>query len=270
MSGRPPVLVIAGSDCSGGAGIARDLTVLSDLGCTPLCAITAVTAQTHGRVVSVHHVPPEVVRSQIRAALESAPVGAIKIGMLGTAATVSAVADSLPAGGNIPIVLDPVLLSSSGGVLLDEAGRAQMRARLFPQTALLTPNLPEAASLCGTAPAADREACVAQARSLLAMGVGAVLLKGGHAEGPEAVDLLLTADDSPQWLVSPRLAARRRGTGCALASAIAAGLAGGLSLEGACRAAKRYVLAMLSADTPAPGITPDITAGSRHLNDPTL
>lgn len=255
MSGRPAVLVIAGSDSSGGAGIARDLKVLSDLGCAALCAITAVTAQTHGRVISVHHVPPEVVRSQIRAALESTPVGAIKIGMLGTAATVSAVADSLPAGGNIPIVLDPVLLSSSGGVLLDEGGRAQMRARLFPHTALLTPNLPEAASLCGTTPGADRETLLEQAQSLLAMGVRAVLLKGGHAAGEEAVDLLLTADGTPQWLTSPRLSASRRGTGCALATAVAAGLAGRSSLEAACRAAKRYVLAMLSPDTPAPGVT---------------
>jgi hydroxymethylpyrimidine/phosphomethylpyrimidine kinase len=214
----------------------------------------------------VHHVPPEVVRSQIRAALDSAPVGAIKIGMLGTCATVSAVADSLPAGGNIPIVLDPVLLSSSGAVLLDEAGRAEMRARLFPQTALLTPNLPEAASLCGMAPAADRTVLLEQARSLLATGVRAVLLKGGHAAGPQAVDFLLTAHEAPQWHASPRLAASRRGTGCALASAIAAGLASGLSPEAACRAAKRYVLAMLSADTPAADSTP----GSRHFSDPTL
>lgn len=130
-----------------------------------------------------------------------------------------------------------------------------MRARLFPQTALLTPNLPEAASLCGTTPGADREALLAQAQSLLAMGVRAVLLKGGHAAGKEAVDLLLTAAGAPQWLASPRLSASRRGTGCALATAIAAGLAGGASLEAACRAAKRYVLAMLSAGTPAPGVT---------------
>lgn len=266
MSARPAVLVIAGSDSSGGAGIVRDLSVLSDLGCTALCAITAVTAQTHERVVSVHHVPPAVVRSQIRAALESISVGAIKIGMLGTAATVSAVAESLPSSGNIPIVLDPVLLSSSGGVLLDAAGREEMRARLFPRAALLTPNLPEAASLCGAAPAADRDACVAQARSLLATGPRAVLLKGGHAEGPAAEDLLLTAEGAPQWLASPRVAASRRGTGCTLASAIAAGLASGLSLEAACRSAKRYVLAMLSAEAPEPGATRD----PRHFGNPSL
>jgi hydroxymethylpyrimidine/phosphomethylpyrimidine kinase len=246
LSARPAVLVIAGSDSSGGAGMVRDLTVLADLGTDALCAITAVTAQTHGHVVSVHHVPPEIVRTQIRAALESGVIGAIKIGMLGTGATVSAVAHSLARAGTVPIVLDPVLLSSSGGVLLDAEGRAEMRARLFPLATVLTPNIPEAASLCGTAPAASREDLLEQARALVAMGARSVLLKGGHAEGAEAVDLLFTAQ-GPQWLSSPRLDARCRGTGCALASAIAAGLASGRSVEDACRNGKQYVLSMLAA-----------------------
>ena len=244
---RPAVLVIAGSDSSGGAGIARDLTVLADLGIDALCAITAVTAQTHGHVVSVHHVPPEIVRTQIRAALDSSDLGAIKIGMLGTAATVSAVADCLPRDGAVAVVLDPVLLSSSGGVLLDAQGQAEMRARLFPLATILTPNIPEAAGLCGTAPAASREALLEQARSLVAMGARTVLLKGGHGEGAEAVDLLVTAQDEPQWLSSPRLDASCRGTGCALASAIAAGLASGQSVADACRNGKQYVLSMLAA-----------------------
>jgi hydroxymethylpyrimidine/phosphomethylpyrimidine kinase len=244
---RPAVLVIAGSDSSGGAGIARDLTVLADLGIDALCAITAVTAQTHGHVVSVHHVPPEIVRTQIRAALDSSELGAIKIGMLGTAATVSAVADCLPRDGAVAVVLDPVLLSSSGGVLLDAHGQAEMRARLFPLATILTPNIPEAASLCGTAPATSRESLLEQARSLLAMGARAVLLKGGHGEGAEAVDLLVTAQGAPHWLSSPRLDARCRGTGCALATAIAAGLASGQSVAEACHDGKRYVLSMLAA-----------------------
>jgi len=247
LSRRPAVLVIAGSDSSGGAGIVRDLNVLADLGIEAVCAITAVTAQTHGHVVSVHHVPPEIVRTQIRAALESSVIGAIKIGMLGTGATVSAVADCLARAGPVPIVLDPVLLSSSGGVLLDEEGQAEMSARLFPLVTILTPNIPEAASLCGMAPATTREALLEQARSLVSMNVRAVLLKGGHADGAEAVDLLLTAQGAPQWLSSPRLDARCRGTGCALASAIAASLAGGQSVEDACRNGKQYVLAMLAA-----------------------
>jgi hydroxymethylpyrimidine/phosphomethylpyrimidine kinase len=245
LSGRPAVLVIAGSDSSGGAGIVRDLQVLADLHVEALCAITAVTAQTHSHVVSVHHVPPEIIRTQIRAALESSVVGAIKIGMLGTGATARAVAVSLPRGAAIPIVLDPVLFSSSGGVLLDEEGRAEMCTRLFPLATVLTPNIPEAASLCGTAPAASREELLEQARALLSMGARAVLLKGGHADGPEAVDLLLTAEGAPQWLASPRLEARCRGTGCALASAIAAGLAGGQSVEDACRDGKQYVVSIL-------------------------
>ena len=264
MNGRPAILVIAGSDSSGGAGIARDLKVLADVGCDALCAITAVTAQTPGHVISVHHVPPEVVRTQIRAALESTAVDAIKIGMLGTAATVSAVADSLPRGGALPIVLDPVLVSSSGGMLLDEDGRALLRARLLPLATVVTPNIPEAATLCGTAPAASRETLLEQARALLAAGTRAVLLKGGHAAGAEAVDLLLSAAGEPQWLSSPRLDTQCRGTGCALASAIAAHLASGASLAEACGRAKRYVLAMLSAKLPGDG------PGARHFDNTCL
>ena len=247
MGGRGAVLVIAGSDSSGGAGIVRDLRVLADLGAQALCAVTAVTAQTHAEVVGVHHVPPDIVRAQIRAALDTTSLGAIKIGMLGTAATVRAVADALPRNGSIPIVLDPVLLSSSGGVLLDEAGRAEMLARLLPLAAVLTPNIPEAASLCGASPAASPEALVAQARTLLSRGARAVLLKGGHGEGPQALDLLLSSEGAPIWLSSPRIEGRCRGTGCALASAIAASLARGASVEAACRAAKQYVLSMLGA-----------------------
>src|SRR5690348_11262109 len=262
MGERPAVLVIAGTDSSGGAGIVRDLRVLADLDVGALCAVTAVTAQMHGALVGVHHVPPDAVRAQIGAALESPGIGAIKIGMLGTAATVRAVADALPRNGTLPIVLDPVLRSSSGGVLLDEAGRAEMLARLFPLAAVLTPNIPEAASLCGTSPAAGPEALVAQARTLLATGARAVLLKGGHREGPQAVDLLLCAEGAPIWLSSPRIEARCRGTGCALASAIAAGLASGACVEAACRAAKEYVLSMLGARAAA--------EAPRHLADRSL
>ncbi|HEX5207467.1 MAG TPA: bifunctional hydroxymethylpyrimidine kinase/phosphomethylpyrimidine kinase [Steroidobacteraceae bacterium] len=247
MGRRPAVLVIAGSDSSGGAGIVRDLRVLADLEAQALCAITAVTAQTHGDVVGIHHIPPDLVRAQILTALETTSLGAIKIGMLGTAATVRAVADALPRNGSIPIVLDPVLLSSSGGVLLDEAGRAEMLARLAPRAAVLTPNVPEAASLCGASPAASPEALMAQARTLLSTGARSVLLKGGHGAGPQAVDLLLASEGAPIWLSSPRMEGQCRGTGCALASAIAAGLAGGASVEAACRAAKQYVLSMLGA-----------------------
>jgi len=245
MRHRPAVLVIAGSDSSGGAGIVRDVRALDALGATPLCAVTAVTAQTHGRLAAVHHIPPAVVRSQIETALVSGTVAAIKIGMLGTAETVRAVAASLPPAAAVPIVLDPVLLSSSGGVLLDEEGRAEMRARLFPRATLLTPNIPEAAALCASPLARSREARLEQGGALLALGPHAVLLKGGHAEEGEAADLLLDAGGA-HWLVAPRVDAHLRGTGCALSSAIAAGLAAGATLEEACRRAKQYVLSLLS------------------------
>ena len=248
------MLVIAGSDSSGGAGIARDLQALAAFNLEALCALTAVTAQTQERVVSVHHVPAEIVRAQIRCAFEARTIAAIKIGMLGSRETVNAVADCLPRHPSLPVVLDPVLLSSSGGVLLDEEGRAAMRARLLPLTTVLTPNIPEAASLCGVAhagaaaPASSPDALIAQARSLRALGARAVLLKGGHAQGPESTDLLLAEPGEPQWLSLPRLAYRCRGTGCALSSAIAAGLAGGSSVEAACRGAKRYVHSLITQD----------------------
>ncbi|MGA7537606.1 MAG: bifunctional hydroxymethylpyrimidine kinase/phosphomethylpyrimidine kinase [Steroidobacteraceae bacterium] len=254
MGARPAVLVIAGSDSSGGAGLVRDFQALAAFGVEALCALTAVTAQTQARVVSVHHVPPQIVRAQIHCALEARTIAAIKIGMLGTRETVNAVADCLARGPSLPVVLDPVLLSSSGGVLLDEAGREAMRARLFPLTTVLTPNIPEAAGLCGVGhaggAAADPspEALLAQARALRALGARAVLLKGGHAQGPESTDLLLTEEGEPKWLAAPRLAARCRGTGCALSSAIAARLAGGSSVEAACRGAKRYVHSLITQD----------------------
>ncbi len=243
----PAVLVIAGTDSSGGAGLVRDLRTLHDLGAEALCAVTAVTAQSHARVSAVQPLPPELIRAQIRCALESRRVDAIKIGMLGTAAAVEAVAECLAAPLRLPVVLDPVLRSSSGGVLLDEAGQRAMQQRLFPLTTLLTPNIPEAAVLCGAQPASDTDAAplLEWAARLLGQGPRAVLIKGGHGSGPEAADLL-ACDGQTRWLTSARLAGSLRGSGCALASAIAAGLARGESLEEACWNARRYVLDLLA------------------------
>lgn len=247
----PTVLVIAGSDSSGGAGLVRDLRTLRDMGVEASCAVTAVTAQSHSRVWAVHPVPAEVIRAQIRSALEACPVDAIKIGMLGTEAAVEAVAQSLPRDGRIPVVLDPVLRTSSGGVLLDEAGQRGMRERLFPLTTLLTPNIPEAAHLVGAAGAGaidspDTATLLEWANRLIGAGPQAVLIKGGHASGVEAADLLAGADGTRRWLSSPRLAGGARGTGCALASGVAAGLALGKSLEEACWSARQYVLNLIS------------------------
>jgi len=246
--GRPAVLVIAATDSSGGAGIARDVQVLADFSADALCVVTAVTAQSDSRVTAVHHIPPEIIRAQIAAALETRQVGAIKIGMLGTRATVDAVVDSLSQILSVPIVLDPVLVSSSGGVLLDAGGRDAMRKNLFPRAALVTPNVPEAAALLETGIANSEQVLIEQAQSLLAFGPQAVLIKGGHTGGEEAVDLLVSRDHGLQRIPSPRLRATKRGTGCALASAIAEGVASGVSLFDACGHAKRYVLEMLSVN----------------------
>lgn len=235
------VLVIAGTDSSGGAGLARDVRTLAHFGTAALCAVTAVTAQTDTQLTATHVVPPEIVRAQMAAALATGKVAAIKIGMLGTRATVLAVAASLPPRAQVPIVLDPVLASSSGGELLEEAGREALIEYLVPHVTLITPNIPEAAALLGTATVLLESALLQQAQALLALGPQAVLLKGGHGTGEEAVDYLVRDGQPPRRLSAPRLPGTQRGTGCALASGIAAGLAAGLALEEACARAKRHV-----------------------------
>lgn len=246
---RPVVLVIAGSDSSGGAGIVRDVQTLTDLSTDALCVVTAVTAQSNRRVTAVHAVPPEAVRAQIEAAYATRRPDAVKIGMLGNRATVAAVAEALGrlGAGAAPIVLDPVLVASSGGALLDEAGRQALQEQLLPLATLLTPNVPEAAALLCEEPAAGEAALDLQAQRLLELGARAVLLKGGHAAEGEAVDRLVTRSEPLRRLTAPRVSAARRGTGCALASAIAARLAQGQMLFEACQSAKEYVLGSLLA-----------------------
>jgi len=238
------VLVIAGCDSSGGAGLTRDVCTLTRLDARALPVVTAVTAQSDARLEAVHVVPAALVRAQMAAAFATCHIDAIKIGMLATSATVRAVAASLPEAGP-PVVLDPVLASSSGGELLDRDGRAALCAMLLPRATLLTPNIPEAAALLGTRSARDEGERVHQAAALLALGARAVLLKGGHADELEAADLLLIANAAPQWLRAPRSPAVRRGTGCALSAAIAAGLAAGLPLAAACEQAKQHVTQLL-------------------------
>jgi len=177
--------------------------------------------------------------------LATGRVGAIKIGMLGTRAIALAVAECLPPREQVPIVLDPVLASSSGAALLDAGGREALRERLVPRATLVTPNIPEAAALLGAEPATSEEELLRQAHAWLALGPAAVLIKGGHGSAGEAVDLLLSAGHSPRRLIAPRIAKTQRGTGCALASGIAAGLAAGLELGDACARAKRHVLELL-------------------------
>lgn len=274
MSPRPAVLVIAGSDSSGGAGLARDLRALVAFGADALAVVTAVTAQSHRRVTAVHPVPPAIVRAQIEAAFETRVPDAIKIGMLANEEIVEAVAEALAeiagpeAGGRvfgttdigrpalasrraIPIVLDPVLVSSSGGVLLDERGRRALKERLLPLAFLVTPNVPEAAALLEEPPAAEGTALDEQALKLLDLGPRAALLKGGHSAEPDAIDRLACRGEPLRRIVarrlSPGIAAEQRGTGCALASAIAAQLGAGVPLEQACGRAQWYIVEGLRA-----------------------
>jgi hydroxymethylpyrimidine/phosphomethylpyrimidine kinase len=240
------VLVIAGTDCSGGAGLTRDVETLTRLGVSSRCAVTAVTVQTQREFRARQLLSPELVSAQILAALAEDVPGAIKIGMLGDAAIVRAVAAALPAHTRVPVVLDPVLLSSSGGELLDAAGRAALCAVLLPRVTLLTPNLAEAATLLGRSCADSAAERLAQAQQLVTLGAAAVLIKGGHDRGAESSDLLLCAAQSPLTLHAARRPGTRRGTGCVLASAIAAELARGASLADACARAKEHVTRLWS------------------------
>lgn len=226
------VLIVAGLDSSTGAGLTRDLAVLADHGIQARVAATAVTAQDAAGACRIHPVPPAMVAAQIRAA---GPVQVAKLGMLANAGIVAAIAEASP---DLPFVLDPVLATSAGVVLLDAAGRAAMIARLIPRAALVTPNLPEATALTGLEPGASQGAL---ATAFFAMGARAILLKGGHADGAEAVDWLLRPDTPPLRFAAPRKTGARRGTGCSLASAIAVHLARGDDLASACGHAKNYV-----------------------------
>jgi hydroxymethylpyrimidine/phosphomethylpyrimidine kinase len=239
------VLLIGGSDSSGGAGLTRDVDTLARLGTGALCAVTAVTAQSDAAVSAVHPVPPPIIRAQIEAAFATQRVGAVKIGMLGTRAGVVTVAACLGAHPAVPVVLDPVLRATSGGELLDAAGQLTLRETLLPRATLLTPNIREAAALLGVAAAVSEAQLLQQGRALLGLGVRAVLLKGGHAGGATATDWLLTGAAAARSFSAPRSARALRGTGCALASAIAAGLAAGGDLAEACARAKQHVTQLL-------------------------
>jgi hydroxymethylpyrimidine/phosphomethylpyrimidine kinase len=241
------VLVIAGTDSSGGAGLVRDVQVVTDFGARASCVVTAVTAQTHGRVAAACVLAPDLVRQQLNTALQSNQIAAIKIGMLGSAAIVRAVLEELPDRRRIPIILDPVLSSSSGTALLDSDGLRLLRDQLLPRCTLVTPNLGEAATLLDVKVASSEEDQSNQAEALLAFGPDYVLLKGGHGSGTDAIDVLAPRVGTPSLLRSTRLSATIRGTGCALSSAIAALLAAGVGMEAACRQAKAYVYRELSA-----------------------
>lgn len=238
-------LTIAGSDSGGGAGIQADLKTFSALGVYGASVLTAITAQnTHG-VSGVHPVPADMVRAQLDAVLDDLDVKAIKIGMVADAGVIEAIAAGLE-GVAIPVVLDPVMIATSGDRLIGEGAEAALRDRLLPLATLVTPNIPEAAVLLGEERAGDLGAMTAQAKRLARL-THAVLLKGGHLTTEDSPDVLVTPLGT-STVSAPRVHTRNtHGTGCTLSSAVAAWLARGETLEAAVGKAKAYLSAALAA-----------------------
>ncbi len=220
------ILSIAGSDSSGGAGIQADIKTATAFGAYAMTAVTAVTAQDTTGIGAVQLMAPDIVAEQIARCLADIGADAIKTGMLGSGEIARAVAQALARhGGGIPLVVDPVMIASSGTALADPGVVAVLKAELFPRAALITPNLPEAARLCGFAVETPGDVCRA-GDMLLSLGPQAVLIKGGHGASDTLTDLLFTPDAPPQAFVAQRIDTRHtHGTGCTLATAIACGLA---------------------------------------------
>jgi hydroxymethylpyrimidine/phosphomethylpyrimidine kinase len=236
----PIVLAIAGSDSGGGAGIQADLKTFAALGVYGACVVTALTAQNTARILGIHEVPAQFIAAQMDAVFSDLDVAAVKIGMLGGASAIAAVAAGLERHRARNVVLDTVMVATSGKRLLHEDAAGGLRA-LIARAGVVTPNLPEAAALLGEDEARDEKTMYAQAQKLLALGAGAVLIKGGHGSGPESVDLLVEGGSCTRFAM-PRIQTQNsHGSGCTLASAIAAGLAKNLALVDAVREAKTYV-----------------------------
>ncbi|MDC7786635.1 bifunctional hydroxymethylpyrimidine kinase/phosphomethylpyrimidine kinase [Rhodoplanes sp. TEM] len=240
-------VTIAGSDSSGGAGIQADLKTFSALGVYGASVIAALTAQNTRGVTAIHDVPPDFIAAQIDAVFSDLSVDAVKIGMLSVPAAITAVADGLARHRARNIVLDPVMISTSGARLLAPEAVDTLIRLLLPAADLITPNLPEAAALLDAAVATTEAEMRGQGEALLARGARAVLIKGGHSEGPESVDLLVTPAGVARF-TAPRVTTKNtHGTGCTLSSAVAAGLAHGLPLAAAVGDAKAYVAAAIAA-----------------------
>jgi hydroxymethylpyrimidine/phosphomethylpyrimidine kinase len=254
-------VTIAGSDSSSGAGIQADLKTFSALGVYGASVITALTAQNTLGVRAIHDVPPDFVAVQIDAVFSDLKVGAVKIGMLSQAATIEVVADRLAHHGAGNIVLDPVMVATSGDRLLAPSAVEALCRLLMPHGLVVTPNLPEAAALLAMPVAVDERQMRQQGERLLLLGAKAVLIKGGHLDGPESVDILVEAGRVSRF-VTDRVATRNtHGTGCTLSSAIAAGLAKGQDLHAAVSNAKDYLTGALAA---ADALTIGAGAGPVH------
>ncbi|RPE71517.1 hydroxymethylpyrimidine/phosphomethylpyrimidine kinase [Pacificibacter maritimus] len=230
------ILIIGGTDSSGGAGITCDTSVAYEFGCHVSPVVTCVTAQSNRSVQALHPLPADMIHAQIAAACEQGPPDAIKIGMVGSKDCANAIKDALAPYRTIPVILDPVLRASSGGRL------TQIHALdgLIAMSALITPNLDEAAALSNQAVAQSHAALTAQGAFLRTKGAKSVLIKGGHGQGDTCCDTLFT-DDAEQSYCTERFAQNKRGTGCALATAIACTLARGHSLAKACDVAKKFI-----------------------------
>lgn len=251
------VLTIAGSDSGGGAGIQADLKTFAALGCYGMSAITALTAQNTVGVQGIHPVPSEFLKAQIQSVVEDIGVDAIKIGMLHAPGIVEVVAWAIDHYRLTHVVLDPVMVATSGDRLIANETVQVLVRELFPRVSVITPNLDEAALLLGR-DIADADALTAAAQDLLGMGAKAVLLKGGHLAGDEVVDLLLQSSGPALRLASQRIASRNvHGTGCTLSSAIAAHLALGHSLDEAVRLARTFILGAITQGA-------NVTTGQGH------
>jgi hydroxymethylpyrimidine/phosphomethylpyrimidine kinase len=243
----PIALTIAGSDSSGGAGIQADLKTFAALGVFGASVITALTAQNTTGVSGIHAVPAEFVTAQIDAVFSDLAVAAVKIGMVAQPASIDAIVAGLKRWSPKHLVLDPVMVATSGDRLLAAEAVEALRSKLIPLAAVITPNLPEAAALLDEPVAISEAAVESQGRRLLSMGCGAVLIKGGHGQGEESIDYFIDAKGVIA-LAAPRIATKNtHGTGCSLSSAIAAGLAKGENLEAAVRSAKAWVSAAIAS-----------------------
>lgn len=251
------VLSIAGSDSGGGAGIQADLKTFAALGCYGMTAITALTAQNTQGVRAIHGVPPDMLRAQIDAVVEDIGVDAVKIGMLHASEVVQVVADAIRRHRLPNVVLDPVMVATSGDRLIAEDTVGTLVRELFPLATLVTPNLDEGGWLLGRQITGEDELDAAAA-DLLALGARAVLLKGGHLPGERVVDLLALPGGARHRLASARIATHNgHGTGCTLSSAIAAHLARGFPLVQAAQAARAYILGAIAAGA-------DVHTGQGH------
>lgn len=245
----PVALTIAGSDSSGGAGIQADLKTFTVLGVYGASVLTALTAQSTRGVSGILAVPPDFVRKQIDAVAGDFAIGALKTGMLNDRETVAAVVNALKHHELHPLVVDPVIVATSGDTLLAPDAVQAMRDELIPHADILTPNLHEAARLLDQPVAKDEDEMLAQARALLRLGCKAVVIKGGHGEGAEAVDLLVEGDAVTR-LALPRITTRNtHGTGCVFSAVIVANLAQGVPIKQSVSDAKRFVHEALQAGT---------------------